>query len=103
MPTCGIHHDNRHSSQRPKFIITTDIHHNERNHHEPGPCVAALVFLEHYLAGFAAQHPDYGEGKWTGSLVKTWRKRSPAARDFALGGKLHLPEGLAPLVLKAVS
>ena len=64
--------------------------------------VAALVFLEHYLAGFAAQHPDYAEGKWTGILVKTWRKMSPAARDFALSGKLALPEALAPLVLKAV-
>ena len=65
--------------------------------------VAALVFLEHYLAGFAAQHADYDEGKWTGILVKTWRKMSPAAREFALSGKLHLPEALAPLVVKAVS
>lgn len=65
--------------------------------------VAALVFLEHYLEGFAAQHPDYAEGKWTGILVKTWRKMSPAAREFALSGELHLPEALAPLVLRAVS
>lgn len=65
--------------------------------------VAALVFLEYYLEGFAAQHPDYTEGKWTGILVKTWRKMSPAAREFALTGQLHLPEALAPLVLKAVS
>src|SRR5690606_27795481 len=36
--------------------------------------VAALVFLEYYLEGFAAQHPDYAEGKWIGILVKTWRK-----------------------------
>ena len=64
--------------------------------------VAALVFLEHYLAGFAAQHPDYEEGKWTGILVKTWRKMSPAAREFALSGKLQLPTALAPLVLRAV-
>lgn len=65
--------------------------------------VAALVFLEHYLADFAARHPDYDEDKWTGILRKTWRKMSPAAREFALGGALQLPEALAPLVLKAVS
>lgn len=65
--------------------------------------VAALVFLEHYLADFAARHADYDADKWTGILRKTWRKMSPAARDFALGGKLRLPEALAPLVLKAVS
>jgi hypothetical protein len=65
--------------------------------------VAALVFLEHYLADFAARHPDYDEDKWTGILRKTWRKMSPAAREFALGGALRLPQALAPLVLKAVS
>ncbi len=65
--------------------------------------VAALVFLEHYLADFATRHPDYDDAKWTGILRKTWRKMSPAAREFALGGKLELPAALAPLVLKAVS
>ena len=65
--------------------------------------IAALVFLEHYLAGFATRHADYDADKWTGILRKTWRKMSPAARDFALGGKLALPQALAPLVLKAVS
>lgn len=64
--------------------------------------VAALVFLEHYLADFAAQHPDYDDAKWIGILRKTWRKMSPAAREFALGGELQIPDALAPLVLRAV-
>ena len=63
--------------------------------------VSALVFLEHYLAEFAAQHLDYAETKWLGILGKTWRKMSPRAREFALAGKLKLPAALAPLVMKA--
>jgi hypothetical protein len=64
--------------------------------------IAALVFLEHYLADFAARHPDYDEAKWTGILRKTWRKMSPAAREFALGGDLELPPTLAPLIARAL-
>lgn len=65
--------------------------------------VTDLVFLEHYIAGFAAQHPDYSEEKWIEIIRKTWQKMSQAARDFVLAGKVSLPEALRPLILKAVS
>jgi hypothetical protein len=65
--------------------------------------VTDLVFLEHYLAGFAAQHPDYSEEKWIDILRKTWQKMSAEARAFVLAGKVSLPEALRPLILKAVS
>jgi len=65
--------------------------------------VTDLVFLEHYLAGFAAQHPDYDEAKWIEIIRKTWQKMSAEARNFVLAGKVSLPEALTPLVLKAVS
>ena len=64
--------------------------------------VSALVFLEHYLAGFAARHSDYDEAKWLDIIRKTWRKMSVAAHAFVLAGQIHLPDALAPLVLKAV-
>jgi len=63
--------------------------------------VSALVFLEHYLAEFAEQHRDYGEGKWLGILGKTWRKMSPRAREFALAGGVNIPPDLISLVKKA--
>ncbi len=65
--------------------------------------VVDLVFIEHYLADFAAQHPEYDEAKWLDILRKTWRKMSDAGHAFALSGKLGLPEHLAPLIVKAVS
>ncbi len=65
--------------------------------------VTDLVFLEHYLAGFAARHPDYDEAKWIDILRKTWRKMSQAARDFVLAAKVSLPDTLRPLVLKAIA
>jgi hypothetical protein len=64
--------------------------------------VADLVFLEHYMAGFAAQHPEYDEEKWIQIIRKTWQKMSPRAHEFALAGKIKLPEALVPLILKAV-
>lgn len=64
--------------------------------------VTDLVFLEHYLAGFAAQHPDYDEAKWLDIIRKTWQKMSQEARAFVLAGKVSLPEALTPLILKAV-
>lgn len=64
--------------------------------------VTDLVFLEHYLAGFAAQHPDYSEEKWIDILRKTWQKMSAEARAFVLAGKVSLPEALTPLILKAI-
>lgn len=64
--------------------------------------VTDLVFLEHYLAGFAARHPDYDEAKWIEIIRKTWQKMSQQARDFVLAGKVSLPETARPLILKAI-
>lgn len=64
--------------------------------------VADLVFIEHYLIGFANQHPEYDEAKWIAIIRKTWQKMSSRAHDFALAGKIKLPEVLVPLILKAV-
>ncbi len=65
--------------------------------------VTDLVFLEHYLAGFATRHPDYDEAKWIDIIRKTWQKMSQEARAFVLAGKVSLPETAKPLILKAVS
>ena len=64
--------------------------------------VVDLVFIEHYMAGFAAQHPEYDEAKWILIIKKTWNKMSATAHEFALAGKIKLPEALVPLILKAV-
>ena len=64
--------------------------------------VADLVFIEHYMLAFAGQHPDYDEAKWLQIIKKTWQKMSPRAHEFALTGKIKLPEALKPLILKAV-
>jgi len=64
--------------------------------------IVDLTFLEHYLLAFAAQHADYDEAKWIGIIRKTWNKMSPRAHEFALAGKIKLPEVLLPLILKAV-
>lgn len=64
--------------------------------------VADLVFIEHYITGFAAQHPEYDEEKWLQIIRKTWQKMSPRAHQFVLAGNIRLPEALAPLILKAV-
>jgi len=64
--------------------------------------VVDLVFIEHYMLHFALQKPDYDEAKWIMIIKKTWDKMSESAHDFALGGKIRLPEALVPLILKAV-
>lgn len=64
--------------------------------------VIDLVFIEYYMAAFAAQHPEYDEAKWIGIIRKTWQKMSVRAHEFALAGKIKLPEPLVPLILKAV-
>jgi hypothetical protein len=64
--------------------------------------VVDLVFIEHYMNGFAAQHPEYDEAKWIQIIRKTWQKMSPRAHEFALSGKIRLPEALVPLILKAI-
>ncbi len=64
--------------------------------------VADLLFIEYYMAGFAAKHPEYDEAKWIQIIRKTWQKMSLRAQKFALAGKIKLPEALVPLILKAV-
>ena len=64
--------------------------------------VADLVFIEHYMAEFASKHPEYDEERWMQIVRKTWQKMSPRAHEFALSGKIKLPEALVPLILKAV-
>ena len=64
--------------------------------------VGDLVFLEHYLSAFAAQHPEYSEEKWMLIINKTWQKMSPRAHEFALSGRVKLPEALVPLIVKSV-
>lgn len=63
--------------------------------------VANLVFIEHYLAGFAAQHPEYDKAKWIDILQKTWKKMSAEGQAFALT-QIALPAGLAGLIVEAV-
>lgn len=64
--------------------------------------VVGLVFIEHYMLGFAGQHPEYDEEKWLQIIGKTWQKMSARAREFALAGKIDLPQALVPLILKAI-
>lgn len=64
--------------------------------------VVDLVFIEHYMLHFASQKPDYDEAKWILIIKKTWDKMSERAHEFALAGKIKLPEALVPLILKAV-
>ena len=65
--------------------------------------VADLVFIEHYMAAFAADKPEYSEEKWLAIIRKTWQKMSESAHAFVLAGKVRLPEALVPLILKAVA
>lgn len=65
--------------------------------------VTSLVFLEHYLLGFAGQHAEYSEKKWLDIIRKTWKKMSATAHAFALSGGIKLPAPLVPLILRAVS
>lgn len=64
--------------------------------------VVDLTFIEHYMLHFASQKPDYDEAKWIVIIKKTWDKMSDSAHQFALAGKIKLPEALVPLILKAV-
>ena len=65
--------------------------------------VTDLVFIEHYMLGFAQGKPDYDEAKWLDIVRKTWRKMSARAHAFVTGGGIRLPEPLVPLILKAIS
>ena len=59
--------------------------------------VICLVFLQHYLADFAAQHD---EEKLTDILRKTWRKMSDRGRSAAR--EVDLPVELRAMVARAV-
>ena len=63
--------------------------------------VAALVFLEHTVAGFVAGHPEYSEVKLRDILQKTFRKMSARGRK-AVSSLIVLPRDLAPIVQAAV-
>lgn len=65
--------------------------------------VSSLVFIEHYMQGFAGQHAEYSEDKWLGIIRKTWKKMSDNAHAFATTGGIKLPEALLPLILKAIA
>ncbi len=65
--------------------------------------VTSLVFIEHYMLGFAGQHAEYSEEKWLDIIRKTWKKMSGEAQAFATSGGIRLPEPLVPLILKAVA
>jgi Domain of unknown function (DUF4202) len=64
--------------------------------------VIGLVFLEHYLAGFVAGHPEYEDAKFADILRKTWRKMSFSGRAAALT-VARIPAALRPAVERAVA
>lgn len=63
--------------------------------------VVGLVFLEHYLTGFVAEHPEHGEERLADILRKTWLKMSPRGHEAALK-LVTMPETLAATVFRAV-
>ena len=65
--------------------------------------VTDLVFMEYYMLEFVDKHPDYSEEKWIDIIRKTWNKMSSNAHEFALSGKVELPESLLPVINKAVA
>ena len=65
--------------------------------------VVDLVFIEHYMLAFAGKHPEYDEAKWIDIIQKTWKKMSEQGQQFALSGKITLPEPLVPLIQKALA
>ncbi|HDZ32586.1 MAG TPA: DUF4202 domain-containing protein [Pseudoalteromonas sp.] len=64
--------------------------------------VASLVFIEHYMLGFASAKPDYNEEKWIGIIRRTWQKMSDEAHEFVLAGNIKLPTPLVGLIHKAL-
>jgi tRNAThr (cytosine32-N3)-methyltransferase len=61
---------------------------------------AVLVFLEHKIADFAAEHAHYPTEKFVEILRKTWRKLSPDGRRAARA--LSLPPEIRALVEAAI-
>lgn len=66
--------------------------------------IAALTFIEHYMMAFYQKFDtQYDEDKWIDIVLRTWKKMSPQAQEFALSGKIALPEELVPLIQKALA
>lgn len=65
--------------------------------------VAALTFMENYMMPMYINFPQYDEEKWIDIIIRTWKKLSPAAHEFALSGKVKLPEDLVPVIQKAIA
>jgi hypothetical protein len=66
--------------------------------------VAALVFLQFYMLDFYKKFStEYDKDKWIDIIQRTWNKMSPQAHEFALSGKIALPESLAPLIQEALA
>jgi hypothetical protein len=65
--------------------------------------VAALTFMEHYMMKMYINFPQYDEEKWIDIIIRTWKKLSPPAHEFALSGKVKLPEELVPVIQKAIA
>lgn len=65
--------------------------------------VAALTFLEHYMMTMYINFPQYDEEKWIDIILRTWKKMSPAAQEFALSGNVKLAEDLVPTIQKALA
>ena len=65
--------------------------------------VAALTFIEHYMTTMYKNFPQYDEQKWIDIIIRTWKKMSPEAHEFALSGDVKLPEALVPVIQKALA
>jgi len=65
--------------------------------------VAALTFIEHYMMTMYNNFPQYDEEKWIDIIIRTWKKMTPAAHEFALSGNVKLPEDLVPVIQKALA
>ena len=65
--------------------------------------VAALTFMENYMMPMYINFPQYDEEKWIDIIIRTWKKLSPQAHEFALSGKVKLPEELVPVIQKAIA
>ncbi len=65
--------------------------------------IAALTFIEHYMTKMYENFPQYDEEKWIDIIIRTWKKMSPQAHEFALSGKIKLPEALVPVIQKAIA
>ena len=63
--------------------------------------VVDLVFFQHYLADFVAEHGDYDTAKLADILAKTAKKMSPRGREAALS-LIEVPAPLAPAIRAAM-